>query len=167
MAVSALVSVEEYLNTTYRPDCDYVDGEVLERNVGEQSHGRLQFKIAFWLGKQEQIFRFRVLPEVRLQVSHNHFRIPDLMLIPLEAAGEEVVTTPPLLCIEILSPRDTLTRIWDRITEYFAMGVPVCWILDPIRKRAWSVTPDGHMAEALDGVLRANGIEMPLAEVLE
>ena len=26
-----LVSVEEYLATSYPPDCDYVDGQVLER----------------------------------------------------------------------------------------------------------------------------------------
>jgi len=34
MAVAAKISLEEYLNTCYRPDCDYVDGEVLERNFG-------------------------------------------------------------------------------------------------------------------------------------
>jgi len=36
------VSVEEYLNTSYRPDCDYLEGELLERNVGEWDHSRLQ-----------------------------------------------------------------------------------------------------------------------------
>ncbi len=34
--------VEKYLRTIYRPDCDYIDGEVLERNVGEIDHSRLQ-----------------------------------------------------------------------------------------------------------------------------
>jgi len=35
MSTRAPVSVEEYLATTYDPDCDYVDGEPLERNMGE------------------------------------------------------------------------------------------------------------------------------------
>jgi hypothetical protein len=35
MPVSALISVDEYLSTSFRPDCDYVDGEVLEHNLGE------------------------------------------------------------------------------------------------------------------------------------
>ncbi len=35
MATGALVSVDEYLRTSYRPDCDYVDGILVERNVGE------------------------------------------------------------------------------------------------------------------------------------
>jgi hypothetical protein len=29
------ISVSEYLHTSYRPDCDYVDGVVEERNLGE------------------------------------------------------------------------------------------------------------------------------------
>ena len=36
-----LISVEEYLSTSYHPDCDYVDGELEERNVGEYSHGKM------------------------------------------------------------------------------------------------------------------------------
>jgi len=35
MAASAAISVEEYLSTVYDPDCEYVDGEVLQRNMGE------------------------------------------------------------------------------------------------------------------------------------
>ena len=33
MAAGVLIPVEEYLRTSYRPDCDYVDGEVLGRNL--------------------------------------------------------------------------------------------------------------------------------------
>ena len=35
MPVAVPVSLQEYLETSYRPDCDYLDGELLERNVGE------------------------------------------------------------------------------------------------------------------------------------
>lgn len=45
------------------------------------------------------------------------------------------------------------------------MGVPTCWIIDPGTRTGWVATP-GNMAEAVDGILRANGIEMPLAAVL-
>ena len=33
-----LIPVDEYLRTSYRPDCDYVDGEVLERNSGDRNY---------------------------------------------------------------------------------------------------------------------------------
>jgi hypothetical protein len=42
VATPVLIPVSEYLNTTYRPDRDYVDGELKERNLGEKPHGLLQ-----------------------------------------------------------------------------------------------------------------------------
>lgn len=41
-ATTTHVPVQEYLNTLYRPDCDYVNGEILERNLGEWDHNKLQ-----------------------------------------------------------------------------------------------------------------------------
>jgi len=37
MSSTTLISVQEYIATSYRPDCDYVDGEVRERNLGNLS----------------------------------------------------------------------------------------------------------------------------------
>jgi Uma2 family endonuclease len=161
-----MVPVERYLKTIYHPDRDYVDGQVVERNWGEQSHGRLQLHIARWLFDRERQFRFRALIEVRLQVLPKRFRIPDIMLIPLEASKERIVKTPPLLCIEVLSPEDALARTHKRVKEYLDMGVPTCWIVDPESGEAWIATP-GHLTKVTDGILRAGAIEMPLAEVLE
>ena len=53
MASSTLIPVSEYLSTTYEPDCDYIDGELQERNVGEFSHGVLQALIASRLQRQQ------------------------------------------------------------------------------------------------------------------
>ena len=63
MASRTLISVEEYLRTSYRPDCDYVDGEVLERNVGEKDHSSLQKKIILYLAAHEQQLGICVFPE--------------------------------------------------------------------------------------------------------
>src|SRR2546427_5946757 len=40
-----LVSVEEYVHSSYDPDCDYGDGASVERNVGELDHSDLQSEI--------------------------------------------------------------------------------------------------------------------------
>ena len=34
MGVGMLISLEEYLSTTYRPGCDFIEGHAVERNVG-------------------------------------------------------------------------------------------------------------------------------------
>ena len=48
-STSAPIAVAEYLRTHYRPDRDYVDGVVLERNVGENHHAYWQRAILLYL----------------------------------------------------------------------------------------------------------------------
>ena len=166
MATGVLVSVEEYLRTGYRPDCDYLDGEVVERNLGEFEHSRTQREILFFLGGHYPQLRERLLPEQRVQVRINRYRIPDICIVAADAVGQKIVTTPPELCIEILSPEDTLTKTMERVRDYLNMGVSTCWIIDPVSREGWVATP-GQLHEVPDGILRAEGIEMPLAEVLQ
>jgi Uma2 family endonuclease len=166
MAVGTTVSVEEYLHTSYRPDCDYVDGEVQERNVGELEHGSTQSEIVFYLRSRYPRLKRRVITELRVQVKPTRFRIPDVCVLSVNAPRESVITIPPVLCIEILSPEDRMSRYLTRMSDYFEMGVPVCWIIDPIGRRGWVATP-GQLVEAVDGILRSADFEMPLAEVLE
>lgn len=54
----------------------------------------------------------------------------------------------------------------EKIRDYFSMGVPTCWIIDPVSREGWVATP-GKLEDATDGILRANGIEMPIADVIE
>ena len=66
MAVAALIPVEEYLRTTYRPDCDYVDGEVRERNLGAFDHSSTQLEQGLFCAKFPR-GRRRVLTEQRFR----------------------------------------------------------------------------------------------------
>jgi Uma2 family endonuclease len=166
MAVGTLVSVEEYLHTDYQPDCDYVDGEVQERNLGEIEHSSTQGEIVHYLLGRYPRFRRRVLPEQRVQVKATRFRVPDVCVLGENAPREKIIRTPPILCVEILSPEDRMSRYLERVNDYFEMGVPTCWIIDPVLRRGWVATP-GILAEATDGVLRSGDLEMPLSEVLE
>jgi Uma2 family endonuclease len=166
MESRTLISVEEYLRTSYRPDCDYIDGEVVERNMGEWDHGNLQGAIFAYLWNRQNQWGIRVAPEVRIQVSPNRFRVPDVCVV-LGEPREQVLTKPPFLCIEILSPEDRLSRVEQRVDDYLAMGVPYVWVLDPATRRAFSITPAEGWREVKDGVLRTAGpaIEVPLAEI--
>ena len=66
MATGPLVSVHDYLSTSYRPDCDYVDGVVLERNVGEKDHSRLQTEISFYYRSRRPQWRLWGFVELRV-----------------------------------------------------------------------------------------------------
>jgi Uma2 family endonuclease len=114
MATAALISVQEYLATSWRPDRDFVDGEVRERTMGEFSQGRMRGRIVVWLSPRERAWRFRAVPEVRLQISTSRFRIPDVMLVSADAPREEIVRTAPLVCIEILSRSNTVRDMFSK-----------------------------------------------------
>jgi Uma2 family endonuclease len=58
-----------------------------------------------------------------------------------------------------------MSDILDRIDDYFQMGVPVCWIVDPFRQRGWIATP-GQLSEPVDRILLAGEIAMPVAAVM-
>jgi Uma2 family endonuclease len=167
MATRTLIPVEEYLANVYRPDCDYVDGEVLERNLGEKDHGRLQLKLgAYFLARQSQWNTYAIV-EQRVQVRPGRFRIPDVCVL-LGETDEQVLTAPPFLCVEILSPEDRMTRVLDRIDDYFKMGVPNVWVVDPVRREAFHATASGDLHRVSDVLRTSNpSLEVPLTEIFE
>lgn len=167
MSVATLISVEEYLRTSFDPDCDFVEGEVLERNVGNRRHGYAQAEITFWFRSRKDTLLVQPLTELRIKVSPTKFRIPDVVVSELPIPDEEVFSEPPYLCIEVMSPDDTMAGIQDRIDEYLAFGVANVWVVDPWKHRGWRVTETGW-ATAVDGVMRTGDgrVAMPLQEVL-
>jgi len=47
-----MVSLDEYLNTSYEPEVEYVDGELVERNIGEWQHSQAHGNIVFALRRK-------------------------------------------------------------------------------------------------------------------
>lgn len=125
------ISVSEYLHTDYSPDCDYVDGAIEERNVGEYDHSTIQDALQAFFRSHREDWNIKVRPELRLQVAETRFRVPDVMVLRRDAPKEQIITQPPLLCIEILSPDDRFGRMEAKIDDYLKMGVTAVWVIDP------------------------------------
>jgi Uma2 family endonuclease len=134
---SRFVPVQEYLTTSYRPDVDYVDGRLEDRNVGEHDHGYLQTLLGALFTNNREAWGVRALSDVRMQINATHFRVPDVLVLRRDAPREQILKHPPLIVIEILSPEDRLSRFQARIDDYVAFGVENIWILDPARRKAW------------------------------
>lgn len=167
MATAApIISLEEYLSEVYEPDCDYVEGHLEERNLGEWDHSRLQLRLGAFLLSRYGASGFEVLTELRVQVQPRRYRIPDLCVV-VGNPGEQVLTKPPFICIEILSPEDRMNRVEIRIADYLEMGVPYVWVLDPQTRQAYVATANDGLREIKNGFLRTENpaIEVPLAEV--
>src|SRR6266849_4072248 len=123
MSSTTSVSVSEYLNNSYSPDCDFIDGRVEERNVGEHDHAAVQAALILWFGQHQHEWNIEVLPEQRIRISATKFRVPDICLVSLDEPVEQILTKPPLACNEILSPEDSLRRMQDRMNDFRALGV--------------------------------------------
>jgi len=166
MTSGTLISVEEYLASAYEPDCDYVDGRVEERNLGEFTHASLQAALTAFLISMYREQGLMVATELRVQVKASRFRVPDICVM-LGDPGEEILTRPPFLCIEILSPEDRMSRVETRINDFLEMGVKYVWVLDPYTKQAFTATAADGLREVKSGVLSSEDprVELPLAEV--
>ena len=161
------VTEAEYLKALYRPDCDFIDGELRERNVGQKDHSKLQGKLFVWLYAQASRHGIAVYLEMRLRIAEGRYRVPDLCVAKLPEPDEQIFTSPPYIVIEVLSPEDSLRRMQERFDDYLAMGVENIWVLDPETLRGWTVTELGHL-EARDLIFRTvdQALVMPLSEVL-
>jgi Uma2 family endonuclease len=160
MSTGVLVPLEEYLATTYHPDREYVDGELVERNVGEYNHSLLQSLVATSiniLGASVRPRRFVALTEQRVRVREGadavrRYRIPDVIVLPAGHRKTPVTIDPPTVAIEILSPDDSLNQIFEKCREYLKLGVPNVWILDPRALRIYTVT-DTDVSQITNGIV--------------
>jgi Uma2 family endonuclease len=164
MATSVLIPVSEYLRTSYSPDCDYVDGEVQERNLGESDHSDLQGQLLDLLRTPANKVYVRANPEIRVQVGPTRFRVPDVCIRRVPALREQIIRQPPLLCIEILSPEDRVSRTREKIRDYLDMGVIEVWVVDPAA-RSVMICAGATMVEQTAGVLKVP--ETPITLSLE
>ncbi|MDQ2925893.1 MAG: Uma2 family endonuclease [Acidobacteriota bacterium] len=156
-----LLSIEEYLHTSYHPDADFVDGEIEERNLGEYEHAKLQHIISVIFGLNEDMWEADTVIEQRIRINSSRVRIADVAVLRADAPHEEVTATPPLICIEVMSPEDRLSRAKLVLADYFAMGVPNIWLIDPIRRIAYIYNASG-MQLVDSTVLAVPGTEIRL-----
>jgi Uma2 family endonuclease len=132
LTVLPLVAVEEYLNSSYEHDVDFVDGILEERGMPTLAHSLLQGLLYAWFLQCSKNYRFKALLELRTQIVKGaRYRIPDLLLCPLPLPAGRICDVVPLAVFEILSPDDTLARTRVRFRDYAAIGVPHLILLDP------------------------------------
>ncbi|HEX5233705.1 MAG TPA: Uma2 family endonuclease [Silvibacterium sp.] len=160
------ISVSEYLHTSYHPDCDYVDGIIEERNLGELDHAELQRAFILYLLQHEREWNIRALPEIRVQAAPTHFRIADIAIVSVTAPREQIIHTPPLAVIEILSPEDRVPRYADRLDDYRVMGVKSIWVVDPAARKGFNCS-NGEWIEAAHFAAPGSPVRIDLAAVFD
>ena len=143
MMSATLIPLDKYLNTTYRPDCDYIDGEVRERNVGMRPHSEMLGALVAIFNNKRRAWGVTALPSVRVQTSASRVLVPDVTVVRRIGPAEPVIQTPPLVCCEILSPLDSFHDLQERVDEFLRMGVEHIWLVDPDSRHTYTATSAG------------------------
>lgn len=164
MATTNLISAEEYLRTSYDPDCEYIHGVLEKRAMPELDHAAWQKALMLWFANCERDWGLRVYPELRVQVAKDHYRIPDITLLSRNAPREQIITHPPLAVFEILSPDDSMTGILDKLEAYDRMGIPAIWVIDP-RKPAFLRYSSGQLTPTAVFDLPGSSFTVPFSEI--
>jgi Uma2 family endonuclease len=151
-----LITVREYLKTSYSPDCEYVDGRIVERCVGDKGHSLLLGYFAMLFSTHREDWDVEAFMTLRTQVSPTRIRVPDIVAVSAHVEFGQILDVPPLIVIEILGSEDTLSELQEKVDDYLTFGVENIWIFDPIRRRTW--TADGEGLHAIEsGVLSVAG----------
>jgi len=137
------VSVEEYLSMVFEHDCEYVDGIIEERDLGEFEHAYVQGLLVTLFNNHRGDWGVYALPEQRVQTQTARFRVPDVTILRMGSSREPILTHPPLLVIEIQSPETPLRRTAAKTEEYLAFGIEYVWVVDPYARVAYRGTPAG------------------------
>jgi len=156
------ISVSEYLHTSYHPDCDYVDGVIEERNLGELDHAEVQRALILWLSQHEREWGIRTVPEIRVQTSPTRVRIADICIVSVAAPREQIIKTPPVAIIEVMSPEDRIPRYNARLDDYRKMGVKNIWVIDPASRKGFDCSA-GAWAETASFAAPETPIRIDLA----
>lgn len=135
--IATAISLDEYLNTSYEPDREFVDGLLVERNVGTLPHSVLHSLVVLHFGQFRKSHRIQVCCAARTRINSGRYRLPDVLILERPYQHGKVVTDIPAITVEIKSPEDTFDDIVEKCFEYEGLGVSNILVMDPDYRRAW------------------------------
>lgn len=156
---------------------ELVDGVLVEKGMGAREALLASF-IAhfFWDFLKDHDLGVALGADGMLRLRPRLVRIPDVTFISWDQIPSgEFPTTPipslfPDLAVEVLSDSNSTAEIDRKLTEYFAAGCRLAWIVDPTTNTAdvyTSPTDCQHLRsnQSLDGGNVLPGFKLPLKEL--
>lgn len=166
MAAKVQTSVEEYLRSSFDGlDREYVDGEVVERPVGNNEHSEAQWRLSALLWECSKRHAVHGRPEIRVRISESRYRVIDLAIYAGSRPSESVPSRPPLAAIEILSPDDRMSDVLTKFSEYETWGVEHIWLIHPEARKLYEFR-GGALLEKSELALREISLSFRVDDIL-
>ncbi|MGA3044382.1 MAG: Uma2 family endonuclease, partial [Bryobacteraceae bacterium] len=126
-SMAELVTIEEYLHSTFEHDAEYVEGRIVPRPDPQRPHSKMQGYLVRRLCPEGDPLGYAVWPEQRIRTQRTpaRYRVPDLCVTQGEPS-EDVFTEPPFLCVEIPSPDDRAVDLWAKSPRISSLRSGLC-----------------------------------------
>ena len=139
LAQEKLITGEQLLAMGDVGPCELIDGRIMPLSPTGAEHGRLEFNLAFELGKftREKDLGWLLSGEVGIYIRRDLDRIrgADVAFVSRARAPngppEGFLEFAPELIAEIVSPTDRWQDIRAKLDDYFSIGALQVWIVEP------------------------------------
>jgi Uma2 family endonuclease len=157
---TTLLTLQEF-NAQYGDEhgYEYWFGEVVRKGMPTWLHSILQII----LGELLHRLGYITGSELDLRIDPNWQPRPDV------AAASRIEgcypTKPVDIVVEILSPDDPMTRVYEKCRHYARIGIPQIFVFDPESKTAWEWSRQTHNLETIQTLHLANGSTLPVTDI--
>lgn len=141
MTLSEFLAYDDGTDNLYQLE----NGELMTMPFESEINRRIAgFLFAFFFQIGIPSYRLTMKTELAVSGSRVSVRVPDLLVLSEELAAQMNGATrsivlmdmpPPLLAVEVVSPKQENRDYRYKRTEYAARGIAEYWIVDPIEQR--------------------------------
>ncbi len=150
--------------------CELVDGTLVEKPMSAPE-GYLGMLLGYFLNGHVIPRRLGAVigANAQFRMVEGNLRLPDVSFTRRERVPNPIPQVGgwcPDLCVEIISPSNTVAELVLKRGEYFASGCQLVWEIDPRARTATryqSADDAGELVETLDGGTVLPGFTLPLA----
>lgn len=127
----------------------------IDKPMSSKNHARVEARLTNVLMNLYEA-EYDILPQISLQFKEKY--TPDISIFPLmeyDWSEDEIrLSTPPIATIEIISPKQALTDVTDKIyKDYFPSGVQSAWVVIPTLRSIHILLPDQSILTFTSGKL--------------
>jgi Uma2 family endonuclease len=157
-------------NFEIEDEIEFTIAEKEEKNImSSKNHAIIEGRLTTYFSVYYRN-EFLVLPQLSLELSGERI-IPDISIFPLMEYNwlhDEIrLTIPPIIVIEILSPKQSIDDLTDKISIYLNSGVKSYWVVLPTFKTIHIIYGNKQTSTFLTGKIKdpATGIEIDMDEI--
>lgn len=134
------LTLDEFLRGYAGAYVEVIDGVVKEIPMPQPLHGQVCFRAALRIGGfiEEHGLGSVCTNDTFVLIRRDPLQVRGADVVywgkakaPDGVPREGMITAPPDLCVEVVSPTNTWSEVFTKVGEYLGIGVPAVLVLDP------------------------------------